>query len=143
MAFKIFVDTNVFLDHLLQRGENWKHAEEIFLLAEQQQIILYTSSSNIINITYVLESQKLPSAKIREAIRLILSFTELADANKKSIVEATYSDFKDLEDAIQYHTALSTKGIEYFVTSNVKDYKKSLPQLPVFLPKQFLSLLKK
>jgi hypothetical protein len=54
-----------------------------------------------------------------------------------------HAGFTDLEDAIQYHTALAVKEIDYFITSNTRDYKKALPQLPVISPKQFHSLYNK
>jgi hypothetical protein len=45
--------------------------------------------------------------------------------------------FTDFENAIQYHTALAVRDMDYFITSNTRDYKKSLPHLPVITPKQF------
>ncbi len=51
---------------------------------------------------------------------------------------ALHAGFLDLEDAVQYHTALQIKGIDYFITSNIKDYKKASAQLPVITPKQFI-----
>ena len=143
MVYKIFADTNVFLDHLLQRGENNASAEELFLLAEQQEIVVYTSTSSFINIIYVLKSQKMDFERIKETTQLLLSYIEIIDADKKTILQATHSGFKDQEDAIQYHTALFMKGINYFITSNIKDYRNAVKQLPVFTPLQFLQVLKK
>ncbi len=45
------------------------------------------------------------------------------------------SDFKDFEDAIQYHTALEN-GIDVIITRNKKDFKNS--KLPVMTAKEYL-----
>jgi predicted nucleic acid-binding protein len=140
MASKVFVNTNVFLDQLLQRGEAWRPTEALFSLAEQRQLILYTSSSILTTIIYFLEINRAPATKVRKAIRLLLTFVQLAETKDSIILQATHSEFKDLEDAIQYYTAMQIKGIEYFITSNLKDFKKALPQLPVLSPQQFIDL---
>ncbi len=36
MAYKLFIDTNVYLDLLMQRGKDWESAEAIFKLAEKE-----------------------------------------------------------------------------------------------------------
>jgi predicted nucleic acid-binding protein len=138
MVYKIFADTNVFLDHLLQRTSDWKFAENLFRLADEKKISVFTSSSSIVNVIYALNQQKLSKADIIKICTYILSYIRLADITEKIFLEAINSGFSDLEDAIQYYSALQIKSIDYFVTSNLKDYKKALPQLPVLSPKQFL-----
>ncbi|MCK4992012.1 MAG: hypothetical protein KAS29_16045 [Bacteroidales bacterium] len=49
---------------------------------------------------------------------------------------ALQSGFKDFEDAIQYHVALSNPEIGVIVTRNIKDYKEA--ELPVMTPETFL-----
>ena len=53
MSYKLFVDTNVYLDFLIHRGKEWKNAELLFELAENKEITIYTSSSSLINILYI------------------------------------------------------------------------------------------
>jgi hypothetical protein len=48
----------------------------------------------------------------------------------------------DVEDAIQYFTALENEEIDYFITRNIKDFRPSDIHLPVLTPSQFLKLLK-
>ncbi len=138
MVYKIFADTNVFLDHLLQGTAEWKFAEDIFRLADEKKIIVFTSSSSMVNVMYALNQQKLSKADIIQICTYILSYTRLADITEQTFTDAINSGFNGLEDDIQYYTALQIKGIDYFVTSNLKDYKKASLQLPVLSPKQFL-----
>jgi len=59
------------------------------------------------------------------------------------LTEAYDSRFIDVEDAIQYFTALQNKSVEYFITRNIKDYLKySNTPLPVLTPFQFLRSIK-
>ena len=58
MDYKVFADTNVFLDSLLQRTPEWQYASEIFDFAERKQILVVTSSSSLVNVLYGLKQQK-------------------------------------------------------------------------------------
>lgn len=143
MDYKIFADTNVFLDYLLKRTTEWEYAREIFEMGEQRQILIVTSSSSLVNVLYGLKQQKkLTQDDIISIITYLLSYTRLLQTGESIFIEALSAGFSDLEDAIQYHTALAIKDMDYFITSNIKDYKKALPQLPVITPKQFLLKVK-
>ena len=143
MNYKIFADTNVFLDYLLKRTSEWEYAREIFAMAERKQILVVTSSSSLVNVLYGLKQQKkLTQDDIISIITYLLSYVRLLQTSESTFIEALSSGFTDLEDAIQYHTALTVKDIDYFITSNIRDYKKALFQLPVVTPKQFLLKVK-
>lgn len=142
MAYKVFVDTNVFLNAYLERTEDWKDSEMILQSAAVEQITLYTSAINIVNIIYVLGKQKLNNTEIIDTIDLTLTYSQLVNTSNAAFRQALRAGFTDLEDAVQYYTALEIKGIDYFITCNTKDYKKATVQLPVVTPKQFLSKYK-
>jgi hypothetical protein len=55
--------------------------------------------------------------------------TEITDVTGKVIQQSLKTDFKDYEDAIQYYSALSIPNLDFIVTRNTKDIKKS--SLPV------------
>lgn len=52
---------------------------------------------------------------------------------------ALASDFKDFEDAIQYHTALENH-LDTIISRNKKDFKSSV--LPVLTAKEYLLMSK-
>ena len=89
---------------------------------------------------YLLSKAGISNGSIINIIDVLLKYISLAQTNEKNFLSGLYAGFTDLEDAIQYYTALAVKDIGYFITSNIKDYKKALPQLPVITPKQFLAL---
>ncbi len=135
MAYKIFIDTNVFLDAFLEHTEEWKEAETLLQYAALEQITVFTSANNLINTIYSLRKQKLTADEIIDLIELILTYTQLANTSNASFRQALRAGFDDLEDAVQYYTAIDIKSIDYFITSNTKDYKRATTQLPVVTPK--------
>lgn len=143
MAYKLFLDTNVFLDVFLERTADWNEAETVLQLAAQNKIDVFTSANNLVNVIYSLKKQKLTQDEIIRLMELTLTYTQLADITKAAFAFALRAGFPDLEDAVQFYTALQIKGIDYFITSNIKDYKKGSLQLPVITPKQFMALYNK
>lgn len=140
MAYKIFVDTNVYLDVLMHRGHDWPYAESLLLLAEQKRLAAHTSASNLLNLMYIMNTEKIPRSSIIQHSTSILRWSTLVNPDKTAFEMALTSSFSDLEDAVQYFTALHVPGMEYFITSNTKDFKKALTALPVVSPKSFMQL---
>nr|WP_152541971.1 hypothetical protein [Pedobacter sp. V48] len=65
--------------------------------------------------------------------------TEITDVTAVVIRQSLKTDFKDYEDAIQYHSALSIPDLDFIVTRNTKDFKKS--KLAVLTPTEALASL--
>ena len=139
MACKLFIDTNVYLDFLMQRGKDWQSAEAIFKFAEKGTIEIFTSASSVLNLMYVMSTHKLNREEIIANTYGILSYTKLVNPDNIIFEIALSSAFKDMEDAVQYYTALKIRGLSYFITSNIKDYKNALTHLKVVTPGQFIN----
>ncbi|MFA9189224.1 type II toxin-antitoxin system VapC family toxin [Flavobacterium magnesitis] len=131
---KILVDTNIVLDLLSKREEFYQEAQELFTLSDHNNVKLYVSSLSIANIHYILSR----NLKLDEARKILIKFKVLVEVlpmDDKILELALVSDFKDFEDAIQYHTALENE-LDLILTRNKKDFKKSV--LPVFTAKEYL-----
>ncbi|MEO5650072.1 MAG: hypothetical protein ABIR03_09130 [Ginsengibacter sp.] len=72
--------------------------------------------------------------------KLLFELFLIIEADINIIKKAYKSKFTDVEDAIQYYTAAKTESIDYFITRNIKDFKKFVSQLPVLTPSQFLKI---
>lgn len=90
---------------------------------------------------YFLKKSGIPEKIISETITDLLSFLYLRSADKQDFLAALDLGFSDLEDAIQYQTAFQITGINYFITSNIKDFKNAPKTLQVLSPKQFLNII--
>lgn len=131
---KILVDTNIVLDLLSKREAFYLEAQELFTLSDYKNVKLYVSSLTIANVHYILSK----NLKLDEARKILIKFKVLVEVlpmDDKILELALVSDFKDFEDAIQYHTALENE-LNLILTRNKKDFKKSV--LPVFTAKEYL-----
>lgn len=142
MVYRIFVDSDIILDVLLKREEFYRDSYAIFNLCDQGKIILYTSSSIILNVQYI--GTKLSTIKkTKETILdLVENFIEIINPTKQTILKSYKSDFLDLEDAVQYYTAVDSGIIDYIITRNLRDYKKTGKEIPVITASQLLNQLK-
>lgn len=139
--YLLFADTNVFLDALLQRRGS-EDCKQLLILAEKEFVKLYTSSSCLVTVIYFLQKSGMPVKVIKESVAGLLKLLSLKSPDEVCFQASLSADLPDMEDAVQYYTALQIKGLDYFITSNIKDFKKSSKQLPVITPKQFIDMLK-
>ncbi|MEO6538892.1 MAG: PIN domain-containing protein [Ferruginibacter sp.] len=135
---QIFLDTNVIIDFLAGRKPFSIAAAQIFDLAVSGKIKVYISAVSYNNIYYIL-SQTYSNTQTIKLLDELCEMTEVADVTKAIIKKSLKSGFKDFEDAIQYNCALSLNKIDFIVTRNTKDFKKSA--LPVMNPQEALSLI--
>ncbi len=135
---QIFLDTNVIIDFLANRSPFSITAAQIFNLSVIGKIKLYISAVSYNNIYYILR-QTLSNVQAMKLLNELCEMTEIADVNKSTIMQSLKADFKDFEDAIQYHCALQIGKIDIIITRDTKDFKKS--QLPVMNPEEAISYL--
>ena len=119
---RVFVDTDVVLDLLTKREPFFQSAILLFNLAEQKEIDAYISPISISNLYYILRKTSGNAAAISaiNTLRLILG---IAPMDQRVVDIALASGFDDIEDALQYYTAVEN-NMEVVITRNVKDYKK-------------------
>ncbi len=136
MEFKVFLDTNIFLDHLQDRNV---HSIEILKLCEQRVIEGYASASCFYALAYFVG--KYTKADIRKTLENYSEIVELIPTTKENLYGAYQSGFKDMEDAFQYFTARNKANIDFFITNNIKDFKHTDKKLKVISASEFLKLL--
>lgn len=132
----LFVDTNIILDLLANRAPFVTDAQELFTLADQKEVQLFVSSLTFANAHYIL-SQALKMDDARTVLRKLKVLVTVLPLDDKVIELALESDFKDFEDALQYHTALEHK-LTIIITRNLRDFKAS--DIPVLTAKDYLNL---
>jgi len=132
---KVLIDTDVILDLFFDRKPFSQFATEIFNLCEENKILGFVTPVIICNVYYLLRK----SAKhqvIVEKIKQLLNIINIVKMDKKVVLKALNSDFKDFEDALQNFSAIENKEITIILTRNIRDYKKS--DLAVFTPETYL-----
>jgi predicted nucleic acid-binding protein len=134
---KIFIDTDIVLDLLSGRQPHYDYAAELFSGADNSTFKLYVSSLTFANVNYILAKQITP-ARARKLLLKLKSIVNVLAVNDKVIGLALASDFRDFEDAIQYHTAIEN-GINTLLTRNLKDFKKS--EIAIMTAQQYLKTI--
>ena len=132
---RVFLDSDVILDLLLDRQPFSPHAAVIFALAETGKVELCTSTVSFLNVYYVAGTQRDRGTADR-LIRKLRSLLTLLPVTPKSIDAALAAKPRDIEDRVQYECARDN-GMSFLVTRNVKHYPSK--GVPVMTPDIFLS----
>ncbi len=136
MENRIFVDSDVLLDVLLDRAPHFENSQQIIALVEKCVFQGFTSSLILANCFYIIESN-FSRARAVGAIQKIRSIFEILPFSDKEIGESLSSNITDFEDGIQYFIA-SNNNVGTIITRNIKDYKNL--DCEVFTPVDFINL---
>jgi len=133
---KIFLDTDVALDHLADRQPFAEYAHRLFALAETGELTVCVSSLSFSNLYYILRKLKghADALALLGKLKLLARVSAVTEAEINS---ALSSSFKDFEDAIQHFAAKAEGGVSAIVTRNKADYSAS--EIPVLSPDEFLA----
>lgn len=135
MASKVFLDANVILDLALKR-EDYDDANLIFELIVNGTVQGYISSSIIHVIGYFI-SKAFRASTAKEFILTMMADVTVIDLPHETVLNALHSKINDIEDSLQYYTAIHHK-LDYFISSDKQLQKQSIPVLPVLSAKDFL-----
>jgi predicted nucleic acid-binding protein len=119
----VFVDTDVMLDYLLKREPFFDDALRLMRAGLRGEVKLFISVITVANLIYFLR-KKFTVIETRQKLKVLRSFVEIAASDYHIVDEMINSFFGDLEDALQYATALQV-GAEVLLTRNISDYKQS------------------
>ena len=132
----IFLDTNAVVDILLEREPWFTQLQDILNLYVSSLVDdIRCSSMTIGTAYYLMERFRIPHDVIIEKIRRFRVCCNISSVDESMVDSALQSSFNDLEDAMQYYSALS-EGCDVIITRNKKDFTNST--IPVMEPQEFL-----
>lgn len=134
MRKRIFIDTDVIIDFLIDRKPFSDNANEIFIKGEKRELKLYASSLCFNNIFYITR-RLIGEKEARNLLFQLEKITEVLPVDKSIIRTSLKSKFKDFEDGVQNYCAKKA-GIKIIVTRDKKDYRES--DLSIYSPEEFL-----
>jgi len=132
---KVFVDTNIFIDILLNRKDFVQESKQIYKLCEHHIAEGYVAPISINNIYYICRKAVNQDA-LTSFLCDVSHFFTISSMNNESVVFAKNLNIKDFEDALQAAMAIQS-GCDCIVTRNADDYKK-VAGIEVCEPKEFL-----
>lgn len=131
---KVFLDTNIVIDYICDRGTFSLWAAKIFQLGEMGEIELCVSDLTIVNTAYFLRKH-LGSEGMYDVLNMLHKAASVTSMGGDVFEEALNLRGKDFEDAMQYFSALK-HNVDCIVTRNVKDFPPS--NIPIVTSESFL-----
>jgi predicted nucleic acid-binding protein len=130
MIPRLFIDSDIILDLMVRREAHYDEAALLFSKIEKGGFAAFTTALVFSNLYYILRKQT-GHLKAIGYLKKLTTILGIMNVNETIVRDALYADFTDFEDAIQYYSSMANQ-IDYIVTRNVKDYKKST--IPVRTP---------
>lgn len=131
---KVFLDTNIVIDYISDRGLFSLHAAKIFQLGESGEISLFLSDLTLVNTAYFLRKH-LGREGMYDVLDMLRRAATVTDMGSSVFEKALNLRGKDFEDAMQYFSAMK-HGADCIVTRNVKDFPPS--DIPIMTSEEFL-----
>lgn len=132
---KLFWDTNILVDLLAERDPYYVDAALIASMCDRGELEISVSSLSFSNAAYVMRKLE-KDVVLRKKLSMFKSLVKIIHSNETIMSRALIGGFGDLEDAIQYHSALEA-GTSIFLTRNPADFKAA--KISVLSPSAFLA----
>jgi predicted nucleic acid-binding protein len=125
---KIFLDTNILIDLVADRTpfSNW--AYKIFEEQKKGRWELITTANSILTTFYIVEKQ-IGKKKSLRIISILLKRLTINSISKSHLYSAMVGPFADYEDAVLHQCATEIQSLDYIITRNKKDFRKS--EIPI------------
>lgn len=132
---RVFLDTNILLDVLLNRAAFVSESEAVILRSDVLGASMYMAWHGLATAYYLLRRGRSEQAALTE-IDKILSWAYVADCSDAQATKARRLGFNDFEDALQAVSAEAC-GADCLVTRNTADFLRCA--IPVLTPNEFLA----
>ncbi len=132
---KVFLDTNILLDVLVERDnkEFTENATTILGLGSNRVLDLYMSVLSVTTIAYVLRN--MTAVKKKGIIKDLVSIVKVLPSLPEHVENMLECQMNDIEDAMQVQSAKEGQ-CDVIVTRNTTDFRDA--GLPVISPEEFL-----
>ncbi len=143
---RLFVDSNILLDAVLQRQHDPEDALDLLALGEQRKVALVTTALSIGVVLYTLQpgdaSKKGPRLQAaRRTLTDLLVCLTIVPVEAQHFMQSAASTFGDLEVGAQYFAASANGALDGIVTRD-KDFKGHV-SVPIYSARQALTLIRR
>jgi len=132
------IDINIFMDFLFKR-QGHENVAEIFKYCIKGNIKGYVCAHEITTLYYFLDKTQKDKKKTKKVISGLMKRFTVIEINEELLNKALDSKIDDFEDAVIEVSAIERK-IDYIITRNIKDFKKSI--IPSKTPEELILLIK-
>ncbi|MCC5925517.1 MAG: PIN domain-containing protein [Bacteroidetes bacterium] len=132
----VFLDINIIMDALYQRTPWCEDASKIISMAEEGRIDAYMAAISVDTLSFLLRKNHSPK-QITGIIINLRKILNIATVDNHVIDHALSLNWNDLEDAIQYASAIHAQ-CAVLITRNLSDYRGHNENIRVVGPADFL-----
>lgn len=122
---KLFLDTNVLIDFILERPKFYPPAAMIISYAVEGKVKICVSSMSIVTANFIcVERCNMPLENFRKKMDFLRDFLEICSVDESDVYQSYDNEWKDFEDGVQYFSA-KRHNANYLVTRNTKDFEEN------------------
>ena len=129
MKKRVFLDTNVVLDILLQR-EGYLYSSRILQMSEDKKIVTCQSALSLANIAYIVRKFLSPGV-MTPTLKQLTCLSEILPLTESDLSDAVMMDGPDFEDILQLVCA-SHNRCDVLITNNINHFKVGRGLLTAF-----------
>lgn len=118
---RLMIDTNIFLDVLLQREPFFESSKAVLKLCEDKKIQGFLSASSATDIFYIVRKGLQSTALAYNALGSVLDIAKVLTVTNDDVLNAFMQKAADFEDCLLATCAKSNK-CSAIVTRNKKDF---------------------
>ena len=137
---RVFIDTNILMDWLLEDRPCKQYAKVIITAAEEHQIQLAVSSQSILDAAYITKKSGLPFESFRNSLNYLRSFARIVSIDEVDLMWALAHYSGDFEDDAQYGSAYNSV-CDFFITRDKKimELNDQFNPMTVISPEEFVA----
>lgn len=118
---RLMIDTNIFLDVLLQREPFFESSKAVLKLCEDKKVQGFLSASSVTDIFYIVRKGLQSTDSAYRALGSILDIVKVLTVTNDDVLNAFMQKASDFEDCLLATCARSNK-CSVIVTRNKKDF---------------------
>ena len=135
---KIFLDANIIIDLLDKPNYEHELATEVVRIIRLIKQPIFISPTTFAIAYYIFSKRNKGKANVRIILLSFFKFFTFTSENAAVMKNVLSSNFIDLEDALQYYSALDS-GVQLIITKNKKDFIQS-KNIKVLHPSEFIEM---
>lgn len=118
---RLMIDTNIFLDVLLQREPFFESSKSVLRLCEDRKVQGFLSASSVTDIFYIVKKGLQSTDAAYKALGSVLDIVKVLTVTNEDVLNAYMFKAADFEDCLLATCAKSNKCTA-IVTRNKKDF---------------------
>jgi len=136
---KLMIDTNIFLDVLLERQPFFQASQTVLFLCEEKKVEGFLTASTVTDIFYLVRRHTHDIDIAYKSLGCILNIIKILPVTNEDIFVAYSKKAHDFEDCLLAVCA-KKNNCSYIVTRNKKDFLDF--DIPLLSPKELIDKLK-